>query len=326
MNSRDHKRFRRTRSPGFDPTYGDRPLAAALEDLRLGRWQGPRELLRGTRHDWDRRTHRIRLLAQTAAGSRTVESWQIAEPHDTDALALRADTDVMRLFCALAQAPPQTQRPPDRDAFDRNRLHHAARSCFRAADACPADPMPWISLLTLSRLYGGGHPDTGLWWAELRARDRNSREGHHQMLRHVSARWHGSHGRMYDFARDVAVAAPPGSPLAVLTQAARVEHYRELIRTEGRASLGLSFHWTHEAVAPDLDATLARWIAHRAPVEYAQDVADLNLLAHGLVFAGRINDATSVFHHLGDRPTAVPWSYCGDPRALFTQSRKQALA
>ncbi|MFI8386886.1 hypothetical protein [Streptomyces sp. NPDC085540] len=326
MKFRDHKRFGRSRSLDYDPTYGDRPLAAALQDLHLGRWQGPCDLLRGTGNDWDRRTHRVRLLAQAAAGSRIVESWQIAEPHDADALVLRADTEVMRLFGALARTPPRTHQPSTHNAFDRDRLHHAAHSCFRAADACPADPMPWISLITLSRLYGGGHPHTRDWWAELQARDRNSREAHHQMLRHVSARWHGSHGRMYNFARDVAVAAPPGSPLAVLTQSARVEHYRELLRTEGKASLGLSFHWTNEVVAPDLDATLARWIAHRGSIEYAQDVADLNLLAHGLVFAGRVKDATPVFLHLGDRPTAVPWSYCGDPQELFTQSREQALA
>lgn len=311
------KRIRHSRTLRYDPAFGDRQLAQALQDLRLGRWQGARDLLRATGHDWDRRTHRIRLLAETAAGNRTVESWQIAEPHSTDALVLRADTEVMRLFYARALEHP--------DSFDLQRLHHAADVCFQATKAFPADPMPWISLLTLARLYGEGHPHTWQWWDELLKRDRYSREAHHQVLRHLSARWHGSHGRMCDFARDVATTAPLGSPLAVLTQAARAEHYRELIRTEGKTSIGLSFHWTHEALHQDLNTTLTRWIAHRSTLEYAQDVTDLNLLAHALIYANRTNDATTVFQHLGNRPTITPWSYSGDPQTLFTRWHNQLL-
>lgn len=311
------KRPRRSRPLHYDPTFGDQPLARALQDLRIGRWQGLRDLLRTTGHDWDRRTHRIRLLAETAAGSRTVESWQIAEPHDPNALVLRADTEVMRLFYARAQEHP--------DAYDRKRLHNAADICFQASETFPADPMPWISLLTLARLYSGGHPHTWMWWEELLKRDRYSREGHHQVLRHLSARWHGSHGRMYDFAREVAATAPLGSPLAVLAQAARADHYREVIRTEGRAAVGLSFHWSHEALGQDLSNTLDRWIAHRGPIEYAQDVADLNLLVHALVFAGRTEEAAFVFTHLGNRPTLTPWSYSGDPQALFTRWRDELV-
>ncbi|MCX4825853.1 hypothetical protein OG883_39775 [Streptomyces sp. NBC_01142] len=320
------ERSRRSRTLRYDPAYGDRPLAQAVQDLLIGRWQGPRDLLHATGNDWDRRTHRIRLLAETAAGCRTVESWQIAEPHNADALVLRADTEVMRLFFQLAQEQQHTSPPPAQDVFDRTRLHHAADFCFQASYAFPADPMPWISLLTLARLYGAGHPHTWHWWHELRTRDRRSREGHHQVLRHLSARWHGSHGSMYDFARDTAAASPLGSPLAVLTQATRAEHYRELIRTEGKSSIGLSFHWTHDALNPDLDTTLERWIAHRGPIEYAQDVADLNLLAHALVYANRHHDAALVFQHLGNRPTITPWSYSGDPQALFTRWHNELLA
>lgn len=317
MTPRKPRRPRHSRTLSYDPTFGDLPLARALQDLRIGRWQGARDLLRATGHDWDRRTHRVRRLAETAAGSRTVESWQIAEPHNPDAFVLRSDTEVMRLFYARAAEHP--------DAFDHERLHHTVQACIRASSRFPADPMPWISLVTLARLAPGGHPHTWYWWEELLSRDRYSREGHHQVLRHLSAHWHGSHGRMYDFARDVATAAPLGSPLAVLTQAARAEHYREVIRTEGKEAVGLSFHWTHDALAHDLDTTLNRWIAHRGPIKYAQDVADLNLLAHALVFAGRTQDAAVVFRHLGDRPTVVPWAYCGDSQALFIRWRNELL-
>ncbi|MFJ1709611.1 hypothetical protein [Kitasatospora sp. NPDC088346] len=277
--------------------------------------------MHATGHDWDRRTHQIRLLAEHAASSRTMESWQIAEPHNADALVVRADTVVMRLFHTLAHKYQDTPPPTDRDVFDWQHLNKAARLCLEASQAFPADPMPWVSLLTLARLYGNGHPDTRTWWQEIRARDPYSREAHHQLLRHISARWHGSHGRMYDFARDTATAAPLGSPLAALTQAAHVEHYRERLRTEGKNALGLSFHWVNGMTLYSLNTTFDKWIMHRDAVEYAQDVTDLNLLAHGLVFARLTEKAAIVFRHLGNRATRTPWSYCGDPQTLFIRWR-----
>ncbi|SEK35341.1 hypothetical protein [Streptacidiphilus jiangxiensis] len=315
---------RRSSAPQFDPTYGDQDLATARRDLVVGRWQGPRDLLRDTGRDWDRRTHRMRLLADTAATTRTVESWQVAEPNNPDALVLRAETEVQRLFLAVAETSNQNGTPPPgEDALDRRELDRVARICLQAAERHPADPIPWVSLLTLARLYAGGHPHVWHWWRELQARDQFNREGHHQVLRHLSARWHGSYGEMYNFARDTAAFAPAGSPLCTLTQAARAEHYRHRLQSEGESAVGLTYHWTHEVAVQALHGTLRQWIAHRSTIEYAQDVADLNLLLHGLVFAGLLQEAKEISALLGDRPARIPWAYCGDPMALFQHWRAQ---
>ncbi|MEZ0065908.1 hypothetical protein ABIA32_001917 [Streptacidiphilus sp. MAP12-20] len=315
---------RRTTAPQFDPTYGDRELATARQDLIVGRWQGARDLLRDTGRDWDRRTHRMRLLADTAASARTVETWQMAEPNNPDALVLRAETEVQRVFSAVAESNNQNGTPPPtQDALDRRELDRVARICLQASERHPADPVPWVSLMTLARLYGQGHPHVWHWWRELQARDQFNREGHHQVLRHLSARWHGSHGEMYNFARDSAAFAPPGSPLAALTQAARAEHFRQRTQAEGETAVGLTYHWTHEVAVQALGTTMRQWIGHRSGIEYAQDVADLNLLLHGLVFAGLLTEAKEIFVQLGDRPARVPWVYCGDPMALFQHWRAQ---
>jgi len=321
-------RRRRTPASPYDPTFGDRALAEARQDLVVGRWQGARDLLRETGRDWDRRTHRIRLLADIAAGNRTVESWQAAEPDNQDGLALRAHTEVMRAFSTVAEMDAANAGVPadtTQDRLPRQHLDRAARICLQAAEANPADPVPWVSLMTLARLYGNGHPHVWHWWRELQARDPFSREGHQQVLRHLSARWHGSHGEMYNFARDAAAFAPLGSPLGVLTQTARAEHYRYRIETEGRAAVGLTYHWSQDVAQHALRATLNQWIAHRSSVEYAQDVADLNMLVHGLIFANMTEEAARVFPLLGDRPTRAPWSYCGDPESLFVHWRDQLL-
>ncbi|MFI7011068.1 hypothetical protein [Streptomyces sp. NPDC050145] len=305
---------RERHTPDYDPAFGDRALADGRQDMLLGRWEGARDLLARTPGDWDRRAHRIRLLADAAAGRRTVDLWQASEPHNPDAAVLRAETEVMRMFAA-ARAGEDTGAA---------RLDSAAWLCHRAAALAPADPYPWVSLVALGRLYPGGHPDMHAWWKELLARDPYHREGHHQALRFLSARWHGSYGQALNFAWDAAAYTPNGSPLAVLTQVARAEHYRHRVAEEGRGSLGLSHHWSDEQARRDLTTALDKWITHRVPG--AQDVADLNHLAHGLTKAGLTERLGEVFQLLDNRATDVPWSYTGDPDEQYIRWRDQTLS
>ncbi|WP_370148213.1 hypothetical protein [Streptacidiphilus sp. EB129] len=317
---------RSTAAP-FDLTFGDRALAAARRDLVLGRWRGARDLLRATGGDWDHRTHRMRLLADCPTAIHAVESWRSADPGDPDAVVLCAVIEVMRIFAIVAEANRSIGSPPATDdSLNRVHLDHAVRICLQAAGRHPADPVPWVCLLSLARLYGGGHPHVWRWWCELLTRDPHNREAHHQLLRFLSARWHGSNGEMFNFARDTAASAPPGSPLAVLTQAARAEHYRYRVATEGPTALGLTWHWNHEVAVQELHTTMRRWVAQRGDVEHAQDVADLNLVLHGLVLAGLTDAAREVYSQLGDRPTHSPWSCTGNPQRLFAHWREQLTA
>ncbi|MFF4391089.1 hypothetical protein ACFY0G_30530 [Streptomyces sp. NPDC001552] len=301
-------------APVYDPAFGDTALAEARQDILLGRWEGARDVLARTPGAWDGRAHRIRLLADAAAGRRTVDLWQASEPRNPDAAVLRAETEVMRMFAAARTGPN-----PDVERLDRT-----ARFCHGAAELAPADPYPWVSLFALARLYPGGHAKMGEWWKEIRGRDPHHREGHHQALRYLSARWHGSYGMALNFAWDVAEYAPQGSPLAILPQVARAEHYRHRMATEGNTTIGLARHWSDERARTDLRNALDTWIAHRAPE--AQDVADLNHLAHGLVLAGMADRAGEVFSLLENRATEVPWCYTGDPEQQFVRWRDRTLS
>ncbi|WP_328681488.1 hypothetical protein OG905_37350 [Streptomyces sp. NBC_00322] len=304
---------RRSAAPHYDQTFGDKALSAACEDMVMGRWEGAHELLATTPHrDWDRRSHRIRLLAHTAADKRIAEAWQTAQPHSADALVLRADTEVMRHFAAA-----RTGTIPGPDVLDRT-----AHICLNASDVFPQDPHPWVSLITLGRLYENGAQSMNRWWPELLARDPYHREAHHQALRYMTARWHGSHGQAYAFARDCAVYAPAGSPLLVMPQVARAEEFRHRTETEGVSPHAMVGYWAGERW--DLMETMERWIAVRSPVEAAQDVADLNHLAHGLAQAGLLAEAATVFDLLKGRATRVPWSYTGEAEAEYVRWRDRS--
>ncbi|MEU1276831.1 hypothetical protein [Streptomyces sp. NPDC005805] len=314
---------RRRFVPDFDPSHGDRALSETLDDIVIGRWQGVRDLLRDGGDDWARRTHRIRVLAHAAAGWSATRMWQDAEPASADAAVLRAATEVVGVFhraIAAGHAPPRQGTGVGREHLDA-----AVRVCLDAASRHPADPMPWVSLLTVARLYEGGVPRRELrrWWDEMRRRDPYNVEGHVQLMRYHSARWHGSHGRMYDFARDAAGTAPPGSPLPVLVQVARAEEYRYVCDTaQGRAVRGFDQHWKHELAVTEIRRTWERWILLRAdgPVP-PQEVAELNYLAHAACHAGLHLEAGGLFVLLGDRAAHLPWAWTGDPATQFTAWR-----
>jgi hypothetical protein len=315
---------RRRFVPDFNPAFGDRPLTEAVHDIVIGRWQGVRDLLTDTGDDWALRTHRMRLLAHAAAGSSAMESWRAAEPDNPDAAVLRAATQVVRVFHQAIEAGRG-------GGLDRARLDGAVMACLGAADARPADPMPWVSLLTVARLYEDGVSQRELrrWGDELRQRDPYNIEGHVQLLRYHSARWHGTHGRMYDFARDATGGAPPGSPMAVLVQIARVEEYRyateeALSRTPVR---DFGRHWHHELAVAEVRRTWDRWICGRAEgPAVPQEIGELNYLAHAACHARLSAEARWLFELLGKQASRVPWSYTGDAYQQFTRWRAQVRA
>jgi hypothetical protein len=241
-------------APDFDPDCGDVPLTTARQDIVIGRWRGLRELLRATGPDWAVRGHRVRLLAQACAGSSTAESWLAAEPKSADALVLRAATETARAFhlaIAAGRGVP----------IDQQRVDTAVMACLQAADACPDDPTPWISLIYVARLYPSGvrRQELARWWDELHQRDPFSVEGHLQVLHYYSSRWHGTHGLMYDFARDGAVSDVRRTWLRWIT--GRPEG---VVTPVELRDLNYLTHAACQAGLPDIAGALFRLLGRRA--------------------------------------------------------------
>jgi hypothetical protein len=308
-------------APDFDPDCGDAPLTSARQDVVIGRWQGLRALLRATGTDWEARGHRVRMLAQACADSSAVETWLAAEPRSADALVLRAATETTRAFQLAITAGRGVP-------IERRRIDSAVLACLTAAEAVPEDPTPWISLISVARLYPAGVRRTELarWWDELHRRDPYNVEGHLQVLHYYSARWHGTHGLMYDFARDAAGVAPAGCPLPVLVQYARVEEYRYALDAAhgDRGAVGLGHHWNHDGAVSDARRTWQRWIGARPPGPITPaELRDVTCLAHAACWADLPDIAAALLRMLGRRATRTPWSYTGDPAQQILRWRRE---
>ncbi|MFG2934421.1 hypothetical protein [Streptomyces sp. NPDC048282] len=284
--------------PRLAPELDDVPLGRVLRNVVSARGIGPQDLavaqverlLRDTGHDWDRRLHRIGVLAQAAPS--LARTWREQRPRDPDALLLAA-------WSELATDP-----------------WGALATCRLAAERRPADPTPWVGALAAVRILGRPTSELAPLWHEIHARDPWHREAHLQILGYLSPEEHGSQTALRDFLDDVMAVMPVDAPTACLPLTAAVRQYHRDLDAGGTRTLGISQYWTQPHIVRVLDQALARW-PNPGHLRHAASVADLGLLAYALVRAGRLRDAQPVFAVIDGLVTSWPWGYDGDPVERF---------
>lgn len=298
------------------PELDDHALHSTLTELRpapqlhgLGggrsrpQWEPAAALLRTTGRDWDRRVHRVSVLARQLPVA-VCERWAADRPGDGDALVLRAFVQSVR---AAAQGRAAARR--------------AEQACLRAADACPEDPTPWLALLELMRSFAVPVGEAVPVWTEAVTRAPGNRTAYHDLLRYLSPRGHGTLADMMDFALQGADRAPHGSPLALLPVAARVELVaHRLGQTNvgrlGQTNVGARGHWNEPRAADEIDAALSGWF-HAGTAPHAEALLDLNVLAYALIQAYRPVEAAPVFGRIGRHMTPRPWDLLPEPERTF---------
>ncbi|MFJ1671819.1 hypothetical protein ACIOK4_36600 [Streptomyces bottropensis] len=301
------------------PELDDDPLRRTLTELRpaqqlhglgAGRtrpvWEPVADLLRATGRDWDRRTHRVAVLARHLPAA-IPQRWTADRPGDGDALTLHAWAAAHRTL-----------------ATDRAAVRHAEHACLRAAEAGPEDPTPWLALLSLMDTCAVPVGEAVPAWTEAVDRAPWLRTAYHRLLRYLSPRGHGTVPDMMDFAWQAAARAPHGSPLALLPVAARVElmaHRQDGTPFDALGSGG--GNWHEPRSAHELNLALKSWFdVGTAP--HAEAVTDLNILAFALTRAHRPVEAAPVFQRLGRHMTPHPWDLLPEPERTFAYWRERA--
>ncbi|MFI9807027.1 hypothetical protein ACIHEJ_22150 [Streptomyces sp. NPDC052301] len=297
--------------PGaFDDALDDAELRTARAALAQGRRQAARSLLLHTGDDWDRRGHRLTVLAQEPYAAAWARDWLHAEPCSADPAVL--------LALALVHRALRGKEDPER----------AREACATAAGLAPADPTPWLGLLLLARALG---PERELRadFAELRRRHPEHHHAHHLLVARVAERPSGGRAEsheVYDLAELAAAGAPADSPLAVLPVVAYAERYRALAATGlAPADPAASGHWSGPRARRILNACFDWWLEWEHD-DHPRRHIDLNHLAFALTCAGRPAEAAALFQRIGPHATPAPWSYGRrDPGAAFHAARTRAL-
>jgi hypothetical protein len=304
-------RSRRRSVHYVDPALDDSELVATRTQLAQGRWTRVRSLLAATADDWDRRGHRLVVLAEGPATAAWALDWQLAEPESADAATLLACAAVFR---TLRGKGPEA----------------AAREACRAASRlAPTDPTPWLALLILARARSTEDEVSHLF-EEVRARHPEHHHAHHLMAaclaeRHPEAGQDPLH-EVYDFAAWAAEQAPADSPLAILPVVAHAERYRVLAGTGSEpADPVASGHWVGRRARQVMKAAFDWWLEWERD-DHPRRLVDLNFLAHAKFCEGRGAEAAALFHRIGDHATPAPWSYPDrDPYKAFRAARDSAL-
>jgi hypothetical protein len=318
-------------APLYHPAGFDGSLRSAVEEVRAGRWMAMRDLLLATGDDFPLRTSRTQVLAVAAAGSDVVHVWRAEEPRSPDALLMEARVLVERAVQAHRKRHHGTRR-----------LEEAARErCQQAVCLAPADPVPWICLLTLAQLDEGMQraehrqppPEhllpTGPWslLSEAHRRDPYNREAFHRMLQFLHARRSNLWADTMDFALWVSSLTPSGSALLVMPLYVHAEHARRQLQRE-KADLLIRRQWVQEHVRRDVQRALDGWFDRSEPA--TRSTTDLNHLAHALWAGTQFTEAARVFEAIGPYATWLPWAHVSDVQGTaedqFLRARTQSQA
>ncbi|GGR78678.1 hypothetical protein GCM10010269_17350 [Streptomyces humidus] len=302
-------RDRQCPAPTPDPALDDVQLGVARAALTQGRRQPVRSLLARTGDDWDRRAHRVAVLALEPYAAAWADDWLTAEPGCADAAALLALARVRRAL-----------RGKEDPALAR-------AACRSAAELAPADPTPWLGLLQLERTGGA---ETVRIFEEIRSRHRDHHHAHHLMVARLAER-RADGGpdplhEVYEFAAWAAEQAPADSPLVILPVVAHAERYRVLAAHGfAPADAAASGHWRDDRARDVMKAAFDWWLEWEHD-GHPRRLVDLNFLAHAKVCEGRGAEAAALFQRIGRHVTHQPWSYPDrDPGEAFRTARAAAL-
>ena len=333
-----------TRQIDTNPAQDDAALREACTQARYGTDDGPaRQMVIGSRSDYDRRARYVRVMAESTAGglgsridrstgrvdteAAWTDRWAARCPTDPDAQLVRARSLMERAWEVRGGGWASGVRPEQWAEF-RRLLQLAGEANDRAMQLAPQDPTPWVNRLHLMIDRSASREDVEETWRELTRRDPWHRDGHQLMLTYLCRKWSGSHEQMFSFARSVAAAAPVGSPLHVLPVRAAAEWalWEQERESPRRTAAEIGELWRQDPVMQsDLDNALARWFRQPAN-RHADWLHDVNFLAYGLARSGRDADAAPVFASIGKYVTSIPWSWYGHERGdvFFIRARRRA--
>ncbi|MGW1957656.1 hypothetical protein ACWCPI_33750 [Streptomyces sp. NPDC001920] len=266
------------------------------------------QTLRDAGDDWDRRMHRLLVLSTVPEAPVLARQWRSRAPDAADALLLQIFADIHR-----AQSTGTV--------LDTEGIVRLAR---RAAVLAPADPAPWVAMLSCHRMQRSPGVVVQQVWEAVKERDPWNREAHRHMLHYVSPEECGSSALTVQFLDSVTIAAPPGAPVAALSLTYSLTRYRRDVAAGGITALTAHRHWNQQHERALVDHARATW-PQPGFLTHATALADLNLLAYVLAKATRFGDAWQVFEAMSAVATAWPWELDGDPLHEFQKTHHRAF-
>ncbi|MFE0648450.1 hypothetical protein ACFVZH_07675 [Streptomyces sp. NPDC059534] len=303
-----------SRRPGPPPpAYRTKERQAVADAAWEGDWTFAEQYVRAAGEDWDERWARLELLQQVAReGDGWLDSWRAAEPGNCDAATLHASLMVHRAWEIRGSGYADDILTSDMERF-QTALLAAMEEARQAALLDPANPGPWVVMVTAARGAKYRRSQFKPLWEGLIARAPHHYEGHGQALQYWCAKWFGSDRRMMRFSRQAVRKAPPGSPLAGIYPHALTE----LTDRPGAGATPVN------PLARRALKQIAASFAHVAPDD--ERLPDLrHLLAYYMLRSTLYAPALEQFRLIGPWCGAQPWRTNGNTAVAFESARGTA--
>ncbi|MER7770752.1 hypothetical protein [Kitasatospora sp. NPDC096140] len=312
LTPRDRLDPRRAGPP--PPPHRRRESQAVADAAWAGNWKPAAAHVEAAGQDWDERWSRLELLDSVADRDEGwLKAWRAADPGNCDAAALEALRMVHAAWAIRGSGYAHEVPEEDMRAF-RAMLPAAVGAARRAALLDPANPAPWVVMVSAARGARYTPEQFEELWRGLVERAPFHYAGHWQGLQYWCAKWFGSDKKMLAFAKRAMKDAPAGSPLPGL-------YLHALHELELRGTLGTT-----------LDGELGKQPVRKVAAALAQVRPDddrLPLLRHRLAYyagkAGLHGIALEQFRAIGPWCGCPPWTDTDDPALAFHLARGAAV-
>ena len=141
-----------------------------------------------------------------------------------------------------------------------------------------------------------------------------------QLLQQLCPKWSGSWDEMFQYARECANAAPPGSVNPVLVVEAHLERWRDEPAGDDIAYL------RQPEVQQEIVAAATRSVLHPAFRRNYRWYSAHGFFALAYSLVGDHGKAARHFRMLDNYMAKTPWDYLGDSDAWFSKYQQEALA
>lgn len=300
----------------FDDDLGDASARRLRELVSQGRVADAQAWL-DTVHNWDARLFYVDAVSRWPDRPAWLDAWVAQASQRALPLLVRADHSI---HAAWSHRGSGWDAAAGSEQAFAERLGAADADLGQAAVIEAMDPTAYCLMLRVARGRRLPLSEKQERFQQMCARDPGHRRGHTEMLRCLSEKWGGSHDLMFQFARETAARAQPGSPLFTLIAEAHVERWLTADREGAERD-----YWQRPDVAAEIRSAASACFDSPQFRQTPLTVVDRSHFAFCFVQMG---DWTAAKQQLVAMPVPYrwPWAMFGDPAALLTAARQQALA
>ncbi|MGI5502832.1 hypothetical protein [Lentzea sp. CA-135723] len=309
--------------PDFvDTAFRDEQLMNAGLTLRYGELGPALDLLAATRDRPYRRELAVDFLG--AVGSTVLPVLLNAEeerPDDVNLLLLLGSAQTTAGWQARGAAYAKHTSDAQFGGLI-NFTQRARRTLRRAAELDPDDVAPWAALMPVALGAPTHRGEAAEVYAEVVKRVPDLVNANLRRLQSTAAKWYGSHGEMFAFARAGVVGLPDGHPLLALIPIAHIERYLSLLSADSflvRLWRVITSRYLKRQRA-EVDAASDRLLA-------GPDGQPHSLWAHQIfaMYYYETKTKDRLRSHLGrsgPRAASWPWGYFGDHDERFAAAHR----